>query len=179
VYPLHSLRKSSTCFQLLAMDLLSFSMISFYICSSINTRHPLCLSFTFRVCALSIVFSASSGALRCVNIIFFQSLRKSILLIFLHLLHCFQPFLKVFWSSLQNIFLGELFLLTVNLLPSEFPNVHVEFSHCVEIFHLTPSLPLLFTTTPSFPLRRIFCHNSLPRQVSSCCFLLCRVSPLH
>jgi hypothetical protein len=132
------------------MDLLSFSMISFCICSSINTSHPSCISFNFRVCASSVVFSASSGALHCVNFICFQSLRKSVVLILLHLLRRVQPLLKVFWSSLQTSFLDKWFLHTVSLLPSEFP-----------------------TVVPSFPIAPKF---SISHQVSHC-FLLPRPVP--
>jgi hypothetical protein len=100
---------------LVAMDLSSSSMISFLICSSINTGHPACLSFTFRICASSIVFSASSGALRYVKVVCHWSYCKSIDSILLRLLHCFQSFLKVFGARCKLAFCDELFLLAVNL----------------------------------------------------------------
>ena len=153
------------------MDLLSFSMISFCICSSINTSHPSCISFNFRVCASSVVFSASSGALHCVNFICFQSLRKSVVLILLCLLCRVQPLLKVFWSSLQTSFLDKWFLHTVSLLPSEFPTFApsftlcrnfpsharspivvfycIKFPHCIKFFRRT------LLSGQVFPLRRI------------------------
>jgi hypothetical protein len=175
------------------MDSLSFSMISLCICSSINIGHPSCLSLTFRVCASSVVFSASFGALCYVKFICCQSLCKSVVLILLHLLHCFQPLLKVFWSSLQTSFLDELFLLTVILLPSEFPTVVPSFPLCQNFssqFPTAPSLPLMFSTTLSFPTAsnlfvalycrvafshctKILRHTLLSHQV----FSLCQNSP--
>jgi hypothetical protein len=84
---------------LVTMDLSSSSMISFLICSSINIGHPSCFSITFRICALSIVFSASSGALRYVKVVFHWSYCKSVDLILLCLLHCFQSLLKGLYGA--------------------------------------------------------------------------------
>jgi hypothetical protein len=84
---------------LLAMDLSSSSMISFLIRSSINIGHPSCFSMTFIICVSPIVIPVRSGALRYVKFICCQSYCKSVDLISLCLLHCFQSLLKLLYGA--------------------------------------------------------------------------------
>jgi hypothetical protein len=133
-------------------------------------------------------FPVSSEALCYVNTVCCQSLRKSAILILLHILHCFQSLFKRFpWSPLQISFWNEFVFHTVNLLSSELNSYYLLlrqvfrcclsrrdfhcvscFTCCAKVFHCCLLLhrvfrcakvfPLLFTVAPSFPLRRIFCH---------------------
>jgi hypothetical protein len=134
---------------LVTMDLSSSSMIPFLIHSSINTGHPACLSFTFRICALSMVFSASSGALRCVKVDFHWSYCKSVDLIchrvssivFSHCLKSFGVRCKLaFW---MNYFFSQSAFFLWNFLLSCQP------SHCAEISCLMRQVSQYFATAPS------------------------------
>jgi hypothetical protein len=112
---------------LIAMDLSSSSMIPFLTHSSINTGHPACLSFTFWICALSMVFSASSGALRCVKDDFHRSYCKSVdsscRISFIVFNHCLKSI-----GVRCKLACWTLFLLAVNLSSLEVPLVTLNFS---------------------------------------------------
>jgi hypothetical protein len=103
---------------LVTMDLSSSTMIPFLTRSSINIGHPACLSFTFRICALSVVFSASPRALRCGKVDCHHSYCESIhsscwvsFIIFSHCLnlvgvHCKLACWTIFPSRGQPFFFG-------------------------------------------------------------------------
>jgi hypothetical protein len=112
---------------LIAMDLSSSSMIPFLTHSSINTGHLACLSFTFWICALSMVFSGSPEARRCVKYDFHHSYCKSVDS------SCYVSFI-IFSHCLKSIGVRcklacwMIFLLVVSLSSLEFLPVAVNFS---------------------------------------------------
>jgi hypothetical protein len=79
---------------LVTMDLSSSAMIPSLARSSINTGHPACFSFTFRICALSVVFSASPGSFRCGKVdfhrLYCESVHSSCRVSFIFS-HCLKP----------------------------------------------------------------------------------------
>jgi hypothetical protein len=176
-------------------------MISFLICSSINTGQPTCISFTFKICALSIVFSASSGALCCVKVVCHWLYCKSVDLVFPRLLHCFQSLLKVFWSLLKTSVLDVISsrsqpfsfgisschanFLTASIFPVSHQNFLSYFA-TMPIFSTTPEFSVILCYRAQFfHCGEIFRRTLLPRPVFplrgtfSCISLPLRVSPLR
>jgi hypothetical protein len=125
------------------MDLSSSSMISFLIRSSIDTSHPSCLSFTFRICALSIVFPASFGSLCCVKFVCHSLYCKCVDSIFPHLLHFLSHFLKYFGSHCKLAFWTNYFFSQSSFFLWNF-FLLCRLSHCTEISCLAPFFPVLF-----------------------------------
>jgi hypothetical protein len=81
---------------LVTMDLSSSSMIPSLTHSIINTSHPVCFSFTIRVCALSVIFPASPGSFRCGKVDCHQLCCESVHSILSRLLH-FQSWFEACW----------------------------------------------------------------------------------
>jgi hypothetical protein len=161
------------------MDLSSSAMIPFLTHSSINNGHPECLSFTFWICALSVVFSASHGALCCGKVDFhrfyYECVHSSFhvsFIVFSHFLNHVGVHCKIVcWT---------IFLLEVNLSSLEFiPVVLNLFSHIIYLsrdkspstllpylnfpsqFPTVTSLLLLFTTMSISYYTEIFQHTLL------------------
>jgi len=153
---------------LVTMDLSSSSMISFLIYSSINIGHPPCFSITFRICVLSIVFSASSRALFCVKIVFHWSYCKSVDFILLHPLHHFHSLLKGFYRARYILSCLER-VVSFHSHPSSFKITYCctesplhwasHYSllpclvpHCAEFSHRNLLSHRVFPTTPKFSI---------------------------
>jgi hypothetical protein len=129
------------------MDLSPSSMIPFLIYSSINTGHPACLSFTFQICALSMVFSAIFRALRYVKFDCHWSYYKSIDSSLPCLLHHFHSLLKFYWILLQTSVL--------DVISSRSQTFFLGISSCCADFLTAPKFPVSrqvsqnFSTAPS------------------------------
>jgi hypothetical protein len=135
------------------------------------------LDHTFWICALSVVFSASPGALRCgkddCHCLYCESVHSSFCVSFIFI-HCLKPvgvccelvcwtifLLVVSLSSLEFLPVALNFFLCLNSLsldksPSTFPPRNNFLSH----FPTTMSLPLLFVTVLISYCAKIF-HRAL------------------
>jgi hypothetical protein len=147
---------------LVFMDLSSYAMIPFLTCSTINIGHPACFSFTFWICALSVVFYLIPGALRCGKIDFHcsycESVHSSFHVSFIIFSHCLKPvsvrcklvcwtilLLVVSPSSLEFLhvmlnFFSRLNYLSCNKSPSTLLSHQIFLSR----FPTATSLPLFF-----------------------------------
>jgi hypothetical protein len=139
------------------MDLSSSAMIPFLSHSSINTGHPACLSFTFQICALSVVFSASPRALHCGKVDFHHSYCESVHSSCPCLLHHFQSLFKACWSSLQASMLddisshGQPFFFGVS-------SCHIEFLSAPK-FSVSRQVSQYLATTPEFSVVIPYCDE--------------------
>jgi hypothetical protein len=150
---------------LVAMDLSFSSIIPFLIRSSINTGHPACFSFTFRICVLSMIFSASSGAIHCVKADCHWSYCKSVNLISSCHLHCFQSLLKVFGGHCRLAFWMNYFFLQ-STFSFGISSYRADFLTVPKFPIPRRKFPLYFATAPSFPTVLEF-SVSFPYRVKS------------
>jgi hypothetical protein len=163
---------------LVTMDLSSSTMIPFLTHSSINTGHPACFSFTFHICALSVVFSASPIALHCGKVDCHHSYCESVhsscrvsFIVFSHCLNhvrvhcqlvCWAIFLlTVSLSSLEFLPVALSFFLHLNYLSQDkSPNTFLPRRIFPSRFPTMTRLSLLFSTTSISYCAEIF-HRTL------------------